>query len=110
MFGPMVTNFWYRWSMEPTEEQLTALGNYRDIIIQHASKVAEAIGVSPETLTGWTEGNGEPTSEQAAKILAFLREENKAGEKGTNCGSAPSELRIGSGGVESAACRVGWRR
>jgi hypothetical protein len=39
--------------MEPTEEQLTALGNYRDIIIQHASKVAEAIGVSPETLTGW---------------------------------------------------------
>jgi transcriptional regulator with XRE-family HTH domain len=79
MFGPMVANFWYRWSMEPTEEQLTALGNYRDIIIQHASKVAEAIGVSPEMLTGWTEGNGEPTSEQAAKILAFLREENKAG-------------------------------
>jgi hypothetical protein len=50
--------------MEPTEEQLTALGNYRDIIIQHASKVAEAIGVSPETLTGWTEGNGEFTSEK----------------------------------------------
>ena len=79
MFGPTAPNFWYRWSMEPTEEQLTALGNYRDIIIQHASKVAEAIGVSPETLTGWTEGNGEPTSEQAARILAFLREENKAG-------------------------------
>jgi hypothetical protein len=53
--------------MEPTEEQLTALGNYRDIIIQHASKVAEAIGVSPETLTGWNEGNGEFTSEQADK-------------------------------------------
>jgi transcriptional regulator with XRE-family HTH domain len=65
--------------MEPTEEQFTALGNYRDIIIQHAAKVAEAIGVSPETLTGWTEGKGEPTSEQAAKILEFLREENKAG-------------------------------
>jgi len=63
--------------MEPTEEQLTALGNYRDIIIQHASKVAEAIGVSPETLTGWTEGNGEFTSEQADKILEFLREETK---------------------------------
>jgi len=46
----------------------------RDIIIQHASKVAEAIGVSPQTLTGWTEGNGEPTSDQAAKILAFLKE------------------------------------
>jgi hypothetical protein len=60
--------------MRPTEEQLTALGNYRDIIIQHASKVAEAIGVSPQTLTGWTEGNGEPTSDQAAKILAFLKE------------------------------------
>jgi transcriptional regulator with XRE-family HTH domain len=65
--------------MEPTQEQLTALGNYRDIIIQHASKVAEAIGVSPQTLTGWTEGNGEPTSEQAAKILEFLKETIKIG-------------------------------
>ena len=64
--------------MEPTEEQLTALGNYRDIIIQHASKVAEAIGVSPETLTGWTEDKGEFTSEQAEKILEFLRKEPKA--------------------------------
>jgi hypothetical protein len=62
--------------MQPTEEQLTALGNYRDIIIQNASKVAEAIGVSPQTLTGWTEGKGEPTSDQAAKILAFLNGEN----------------------------------
>jgi hypothetical protein len=59
--------------MEATEEQLTALGNYRDIIIQHASKVAEAVGVSPETLAGWTEDYGEPTSEQADKILEFLR-------------------------------------
>jgi transcriptional regulator with XRE-family HTH domain len=58
--------------MEPTKEQLTALGNYRDIITQNASKVAEAIGVSPETLTGWTEGEGEPTSEQADAILEFL--------------------------------------
>jgi DNA-binding transcriptional regulator YiaG len=65
--------------MEPTEEQLTALGNYRDIIIQHASKVAEAIGVSPETLMGWTEGDGEPTSEQAEQILKFLREDSKTG-------------------------------
>jgi transcriptional regulator with XRE-family HTH domain len=62
--------------MQPTEEQLTALGNYRDIIIQNASKVAEAIGVSPQTLTGWTEGKGEPTSDQAAEILAFLNGEN----------------------------------
>jgi DNA-binding transcriptional regulator YiaG len=45
--------------------QPTALGNYRDIIIQDIPKVAEAIGVSPQTLTGWTEGDGEPTSEQA---------------------------------------------
>jgi hypothetical protein len=37
--------------MQPTEEQLTALGNYRDIIIQHAPKVAEAIGVSQQTLS-----------------------------------------------------------
>ena len=59
--------------MQPTEGQLTSLGNYRDIIIQNASGVAEAIGVSPETLTGWTEGKGEPTGEQADKILAFLK-------------------------------------
>jgi hypothetical protein len=67
--------------MEPTEEQLTALGNYRDIIIQHAPKVAGAIGVSPETLTGSTEDKGEPTSEQADKILKFLRKEPKAGSQ-----------------------------
>jgi DNA-binding XRE family transcriptional regulator len=59
--------------MQPTEDQLTSLGNYRDIIIQNASGVAKAIGVSPETLIGWTEGKGEPTSEQADKILAFLK-------------------------------------
>ena len=80
--------------MEPTEEQLTALGNYRDIIIQHASKVAEAIGVAPDTLTGWTEGNGEFTSEQADKILEFLREET---ERRANAASSskkgPPEVR-----------------
>jgi hypothetical protein len=63
--------------MKPTEEQLTALGNYRDIIIQQASKVAEAIGVSQQTLVGWTQGAGEPTSEQAAEILNFLSESTK---------------------------------
>ena len=65
--------------MEPTEEQFNALGNYRDIITQNASKIAEALGISLETLTGWTEGKGEPTSEQADKILEFLRQGNKAG-------------------------------
>lgn len=63
--------------MEPTEEQLTALGNYRDIIIQHVPEIAEAIGVSPQTLTGWTEGKGDPTSEQAEKILEFLTKKAK---------------------------------
>ena len=63
--------------MEPTEEQLTALGTYRDIIIQHVPEIAEAIGVSPQTLTGWTEGKGDPTSEQAAKILEFLTKKAK---------------------------------
>ena len=58
---------------------MNALGNYRDIVTQNASKVAEALGISAETLTGWTEGNGEPTSEQADKILEFLRRESKAG-------------------------------
>ena len=65
--------------MKPTKEQLTALGNYRDIIIQHIPKIAEAIGVSPQTLTGWTEGQGEPTSDQANQILEFLKTKAKAG-------------------------------
>jgi transcriptional regulator with XRE-family HTH domain len=64
--------------MKPTEEQLNALGNYRDIIIQQSSKVAEAIGVSQQTLAGWMEGEGEPTGEQAGDILNFLRESTKS--------------------------------
>jgi transcriptional regulator with XRE-family HTH domain len=63
--------------MEPTEQQYAALGNYRDIITQNASKVAEALGVSPQTLMGWTEGKGEPTAEQAEKILEFIKQNNK---------------------------------
>jgi transcriptional regulator with XRE-family HTH domain len=63
--------------MKPTEEHLTALGNYRDIILQHVPEIAEAIGVSPQTLTGWTEGQGEPTSDQANEILEFLRKKAK---------------------------------
>ncbi|MBV9297769.1 MAG: helix-turn-helix transcriptional regulator [Verrucomicrobia bacterium] len=63
--------------MQPTEEQLTALGNYRDIIIQQSPKVAEAIGVSQQTLAGWMEGKGEPTREQAERILEFLSQSNK---------------------------------
>ena len=31
--------------MQPTEEQLTALGNYRDIIDQHLPEIAEGIRV-----------------------------------------------------------------
>lgn len=65
--------------MKPTEEQLTALGNYRDVIIQNISKLAEAIGVSVETLTGWMQNEGEPTSEQAAKILEHLQESTGKG-------------------------------
>ena len=63
--------------MQPTKDQLTALGNYRDIIIQHVPEIAEAIGVSPNTLTGWMENDGEPTSEQAGEILKFLSESAK---------------------------------
>jgi DNA-binding XRE family transcriptional regulator len=66
--------FCYSPGMEPTEDQLTALGNYRDLIIQNAPKVAEAVGVSPQTLIGWTEDKGEPTSEQARMILDFLKQ------------------------------------
>jgi hypothetical protein len=57
--------------MQPTEEQFTALGNYRDIITQHASEIAEALGVPLDTSRGWMQGDGEPTSEQADKILEF---------------------------------------
>ncbi|HSZ79789.1 MAG TPA: hypothetical protein VK775_20445 [Chthoniobacterales bacterium] len=63
--------------MQATKEQLDSLGNYRDIILQQASKVAQAIGVPQETLIGWTEDKGEPTSEQAAGILEFLKESAK---------------------------------
>ncbi len=53
--------------------------------------LAEAIGVSPETLTGWTEGNGEFTSEQADKILEFLRKEPKTGSRfGLDAFTAPN--------------------
>ena len=59
--------------MQPSEEQFTALGNYRDIIFQHIPEIAETIGVSVPTLKGWLEGKGEPTGEQAAEILNFLK-------------------------------------
>ena len=65
--------------MQPTEEQLAALGNYRDIIVQQASNVAETIGVSQQTLAGWMEGEGEPTTEQAAAILEFLKQSTHKG-------------------------------
>jgi len=63
--------------MEPTEQQYAALGNYRDIITQNASRIADALGISAQTLMGWTEGKGEPTGEQAGKILEFIKQENK---------------------------------
>ena len=60
--------------MQATQDQITALGFYRDIIVQNVPKIADEIGVSPQTLQGWTEGKGEPTSEEAQKILDFLQE------------------------------------
>jgi transcriptional regulator with XRE-family HTH domain len=60
--------------MQATQDQITALGFYRDIIVQNVPKIADGIGVSPQTLQGWTEGKGEPTSEEAQKILDFLKE------------------------------------
>ena len=68
--------------MQPTEEQLTALGNYRDIIDQHLPEIAEGIGVPAQTLKGWMEGKGEPTSEQAQKILDFLTDQDRGLLKG----------------------------
>jgi transcriptional regulator with XRE-family HTH domain len=60
--------------MQATQEQITTLAFYRDIIIQNVPKIADEIGVSPQTLQGWTEGKGEPTGEEAQKILDFLEE------------------------------------
>ena len=65
-------DFWYCWFMQATKEQLDSLGNYRDIILQQASKVATGIGVPQETLQGWTEGKGEPTSEQPIVLVLML--------------------------------------
>ena len=47
--------------------------DYIDIIQEHRAEVAQAAGVSVQTLQGWTEGEGEPTMEQADQILEFLR-------------------------------------
>jgi len=69
-----VARFLVSLPMQPTEEQLTTLGNYRDVINQHLPEIAEGIGVPSQTLKGWMEDKGEPTSEQAQKILDFLRD------------------------------------
>jgi hypothetical protein len=68
--------------MQPTEEQLTALGNYSDVINQHLPEIAEGIGVPSQTLKGWMEDKGEPTGEQAQKILDFLRDKVGRGPQG----------------------------
>ena len=62
--------------MQPTDDQLNALGNYRDIILQHLPEIAEAIGVPVKVLKGWSEGEGEPTAEQAGAILDFLKKKS----------------------------------
>jgi transcriptional regulator with XRE-family HTH domain len=59
--------------MEPTERQFSALDNFIEIIQKHLHEVAEAAGVSVQTLQDWTAAKGEPTREQADKILEFLR-------------------------------------
>jgi Helix-turn-helix len=78
--------------MQATEDQITALGFYRDIIVQNVPKIADGIGVSPQTLQGWTEGEGEPTGEEAQQILDFLKEKFGAG---------PPDRRQKSGKVET---------
>ena len=59
--------------MEANERKLSQLMDYIDIIQEHRAEVAQAAGVSVQTLQGWTEGEGKPTMEQADKILEFLR-------------------------------------
>jgi len=76
-----VARFLVSLRMEPTEEQLTALANYRDVINQHLPEIAEGIGVPSQTLKGWMEDKGEPTSEQAQKILDFLRDKVGGGRR-----------------------------
>ena len=60
--------------MQANEIILGQLMDYINIIQEHRAPVAHAAGVSVQTLQGWTEGEGEPTMEQANKILEFLRQ------------------------------------
>ena len=76
-----VARFLVSFPMQPTEEQLTALGNYRDVINQHLPEIAEGIGVPSQTLKGWMEYKGEPSGEQAQKILDYLRDKTGGGGK-----------------------------
>ena len=59
--------------MQANERKLSQLMDYIDIIQEHRAEVAQAAGVSVQTLQGWTECEGEPTMEQADLILEFLR-------------------------------------
>jgi hypothetical protein len=51
--------------MQAIQDQITALGFYRDIIVQNVPKIADEIGILPQTLHGWTEGKGERIGEKA---------------------------------------------
>ena len=59
--------------MQANERKLSQLMDYIDIIQEHRAEVAQTAGVSVQTLQGWSEGEGEPTMEQADLILEFLR-------------------------------------
>jgi len=43
-------------------------------LLRSKNLIAEGIRVPHQTLKGWMEGKGEPTSEQAQGILDFLRD------------------------------------
>jgi hypothetical protein len=64
--------------MQPTEEQLTALGNYRDIISQHLPEIAEGMGGSA-TDAQWMDGRqGRADQRRSAENLGFLERQGRA--------------------------------
>lgn len=55
---------------EPTQQLLAQLAI-------SLKEVAEAIGVSYETVRGWSYGRSDPTAENRAKLVAFANEHRK---------------------------------
>ena len=58
--------------MTPTEEQLTAIANYKDIIDQHLPEIADGIAVTPQTLKGSIEDERRADQRTSTEDLGLL--------------------------------------